>query len=161
MQVCSTARHIHLPAVERNAMAHFNYRDSEHFVEKLNRYTTIEASQAFEGGRRPSVRRLLQAGAREFIRRYVRDRGFREGYRGFALAVMMSFYRMLAHIKLWEAWNNSADPVQERYDRIRTRILKEYNAPPLRRGEAAPEEIAAPCAMQGREGVTSQPRSAG
>ena len=107
-------------------IVHFNYRDAAHFVEKLNRYTSIEAQGLMDRGVNFSCGRMLLASLREFYRRYLPGQGFREGVRGFALAVMMAFYRALTWIKLWELHRYRDDPVTERYQRLRDGILKEW-----------------------------------
>jgi len=119
-----TARKLQLPAEEVNAMVHFNYRGSDHFVEKLNRYTSIEALQMMQDGRRFSLFRMLAAGFRGFQVRYFTQMGFKDGYRGFFLSFMMGFYRALTYIKLWEAWVYRENPVDETYNRIRKNILE-------------------------------------
>lgn len=105
-------------------IAHFNYRDSSHFVDKLNRYTSIEAQHLLELGHKFSYRHLLVASLREFYRRYLPGLGYREGVRGFALALMMAFYRAVTWIKLWELREFADDPVVKRYRRIRDDIIK-------------------------------------
>ncbi len=105
---------------------HFNYRDSTHFMEKLNRYTSVEAQHLTDRGEMFSYRHLVIDSLREFYRRYLPGRGYREGVRGLALALMMAFYRALTWIKVWELHTFKDDPVTERYKRMRDEILKEW-----------------------------------
>lgn len=84
------------------ALVHFNYTSARHFVEKTNRYTSIEADQAVAAGVRASTRALLWAPIREFLRLYVYRRGYRDGWRGFHLASFMAFYRFLSVAKRLE-----------------------------------------------------------
>lgn len=107
---------------------HFNYRDSGHFVEKLNRYTGIEAQNLMDRGEVFSYSRLFIGSLREFYRRYLPGRGYREGVRGFSLALMMAFYRALTWIKLWELHEFRDDPVTDRYRRMRDGILGEWRS---------------------------------
>ena len=120
-------RKLYLPATEENAIAHFAYLDSEHFVTKLNRYTTIEANQMFANGRRFSLLRMIAAGFRGFQVRYLRDRGFLDGFRGFFLSVMMGFYRTLTYIKLWEASRFQDQSVAEVYRELKERIVGDHS----------------------------------
>lgn len=105
---------------------HFNYRDSAHFVDKLNRYTNIEAQHLLDRSEKFSYGKLLIISIREFYRRYLPGRGYREGTRGFSLALMMAFYRALTWIKLWELREFKNDPVNDRYRRLREEILNEW-----------------------------------
>ena len=114
---------VSLPFNDQNSIMHFNYIDSGHFVEKLNRYTTVEACHLFESGTRYSSSGLLQAAAREFFRRFVREKGYSEGPRGFLLCLMMAFYRALTFIKLWEKQEFAKETVKSIYDREKRAIL--------------------------------------
>ena len=114
-EVDSSARNLFLPATEQNAIVHFCYTDSEHFVAKLNRYTTIEAENMLRKGKKFSIFRMFVAGLRGFQVRYLSQSGYRDGYRGLFLGIMMGFYRMLAYIKLWELYENNGCPVTRRY----------------------------------------------
>jgi len=105
MHIAGGSRTIHLPDDATRAVEHFCYRDAAHFITKLNGYTTIEARQMFDNGKRFSLFRLLAAGFRGFQVRYISQKGFRDGYRGFFLSLMMGWYRTLVYIKLWELHN--------------------------------------------------------
>jgi hypothetical protein len=70
-----------------------------------------------------SYRKLIISSLREFSNRYIFAKGYTEGVRGFALSVMMAFYRALSHIKLWEKYQFESEPVSKRYDNIRDTLL--------------------------------------
>ncbi|MFZ5443815.1 MAG: glycosyltransferase family 2 protein [Myxococcota bacterium] len=121
------ARSAQLRYAEAGGIVHFNYVDLSHFIEKLNRYASIEAKQAFARGERASIRRALLAAAREWGSRYLRAGGVREGWRGFYLAAMMSMYRLAIQGKLAELeTGNSTDEVKRRYVEEAERYLHEY-----------------------------------
>ncbi|MHB8910145.1 MAG: glycosyltransferase family 2 protein [Syntrophales bacterium] len=115
-----------LPLNDQNCIIHFNYTDSAHFVEKLNRYTNVEAQHLFESGTKFSYFGLLRAAAREFSSRFFGGKGYSEGPRGFSLSLMMAFYRALSFIKLWEKQEFTKEPVQSIYERERRAILAEW-----------------------------------
>src|SRR6266567_757107 len=119
------AQTVRLESSPTFCIIHFNYRDSTHFMEKLNRYTSVEAQHLTDRGEMFSYRHLVIDSLREFYRRYLPGRGYREGVRGLALALMMAFYRALTWIKVWELHTFKDDPVTERYKRMRDEILKE------------------------------------
>ena len=112
-----------LPLKDENSLIHFNITDSAHFVEKLNRYTTVEAGHMLEKGLGFSYGALLSAAAREFYARFIAKKGYREGPRGFSLSLLMAFYRAVSFIKLWEKREFSKEPVGSIYDRERRAIL--------------------------------------
>lgn len=98
------ARLRNVPAKPELAIWHFSYRDITTLVQKIDRYTTIEARQAAERGERPPrrARRFLASSARWFWRSYLRDRGYRDGTGGLVLAVSRAYYRFLRAAKAWE-----------------------------------------------------------
>jgi len=126
LNISETARKLHLPADEKNAIVHFNYRDSGHFIEKLNRYTDIEAQRLFDDNTRFSLLRMFASALRETAVRFLYFRGYKDGYRGFFLSIMSGFYRMLTHIKLWEKWQNKNKSIQEQYGDLKDKIRREY-----------------------------------
>lgn len=126
MHVEQTARVRRLEPIEDGSIVHFNYTDSSHFIEKLNRYTSVEAEHLHERKVLFSYRSLFAAAAREFHGRYVKGKGYRDGVRGFALSAMMAFYRVLTHIKLWERIEYVNDPVESRYGRLREKMLNDW-----------------------------------
>jgi glycosyltransferase involved in cell wall biosynthesis len=84
------------------ALVHFNYVDVDEFLGRLNRYTGVEAAQAFARGTRASRRAALAGAAREWLTRYVRHRGYRDGWRGFYLSLMMALSPIVTQAKLAE-----------------------------------------------------------
>jgi glycosyltransferase involved in cell wall biosynthesis len=116
-----------LPYRGDNAIVHFNYFDTEQFIEKLNRYTSIEAKQAFEGGFRTKPVRALLRGIMEFRDRYITARGFRDGWRGFYLSLFMCFYRIVMRAKLQELTVlGPREVIESRYRQEAEGILKAY-----------------------------------
>lgn len=125
MQEDPNARKLILPAEEPLAIQHFAYHDSAHFIEKLNRYTTIEAVQAFEKGKRFSLLRMLGVGFRGFQVRYLSQKGYKDGYRGFFLSLMMGLYRALVYVKLWEHEEKQRGGFLD-YDSVKREIIEEH-----------------------------------
>jgi glycosyltransferase involved in cell wall biosynthesis len=109
------------------AVVHFNYLDCSHFLEKLNRYTSVEAQQAYDRGEHAATFKALTRAGREFLFRYVRAKGYRDGWRGFSLSVFMAFYRIAACAKLKELEDASAREAVERFYRCNAEhVLAEY-----------------------------------
>ena len=115
---------VQLEAKDEICIIHFNYTNSSHFVEKLNRYTSVEAQHLFDKGARFSYYIIFDALLREFYNRYFRRKGYKGGVRGFSLSLMMTFYRALTYIKLWELHEFKDKPVDELYDELRQNIIK-------------------------------------
>lgn len=89
------AREIKLPKADDFCVIHFNYSDFEHFVSKMNRYTTIESVSIDV----PSVPRFLYRIFREIWQRFVLDKAWKDGYRGVSLVSLMVTYRIVTYSK--------------------------------------------------------------
>jgi glycosyltransferase involved in cell wall biosynthesis len=98
----SGGRVLVIPYEPACAILHFNYLDSADFLERLNRYTSIEAKQAFERGKRMTPLGAFARAAKGFWSHYIGAAGFRDGWRGFYLSLFMSFYRIVTAAKLQE-----------------------------------------------------------
>ena len=108
-------------------MYHFAYFDAEHFVKKLNAYTSVEAKHLYNDGVQFGIKNMLESSLREFYNRYIKSKGYKDGFRGFFLGLMMGFYRSLIYIKLWEYWQNKDETVEDRYQKLKDKIIKEYS----------------------------------
>ena len=94
------SRQMTLPRRPELAMQHFGYLDLEHFAEKIDRYTTIEARQMLERGERAGTFRSLRATLGEFFTHYVRYGGVLDGWRGFSYSASMAYYYASKYSKL-------------------------------------------------------------
>jgi glycosyltransferase involved in cell wall biosynthesis len=148
LEVAPQARVLTLEPRVELCIAHFNYLDVTHFLEKLNRYTSIEAlaqrDRPFAGS---PVRAFLEA-TREFARRYLRQGGYRDGWRGYYLALLMAGYRIVtqAKIRLLGECGTAAD-IERAYEEQAELLLKAYDAgSESERGEA--HELRGPVARQ-------------
>jgi glycosyltransferase involved in cell wall biosynthesis len=84
-----------------NQMLHYSFMSYAHVKEKMERYSTDSAKQAFLKGRRGSPLKAIMHGIWAFIRTYILRLGFLDGSQGLSLAfanAQGSFYR---YIKLW------------------------------------------------------------
>ena len=82
-------------------LLHHPYRDFSDHLATVERYSTIQAGLLFEEGRRARVSDLVLRPAWRFVRFYVLERGFLEGWRGFVIACLAAHYVRLRWLKLW------------------------------------------------------------
>lgn len=73
-------------------LVHLNYGSLGEFIHKQERYCSLEAQRWLGTFGRPRPRALLGQPAREFWRRYVELRGFREGGLGLVLSALLAYY---------------------------------------------------------------------
>jgi len=124
-----TGRRLTLPAVEALAIVHLHHADVTHFLERINRYTTHEARN--HPTFRPS--QLWLPPMRQFLSRYVRGKGYRAGYRGLFLALLMGFYDLAAAMKRWEQRESArAGAPEDRYAAERAAVLAGYQTTPAK-----------------------------
>ena len=91
------ARVARLPATEALSVLHFAYADVSDFVQRADRYTTLEAERSLaEANLRSSE--FLRA-SRQFVHGFFMNRGFRDGRRGWDVALLLLFYRLLVVVK--------------------------------------------------------------
>jgi len=82
-------------------LQHFSFWTYDQWLKKLQRYTTVQAEQWFEAGRRPSYLKLLANGPLRFFREYVLRLGFLDGAVGLQLATMAAHYSFMKQARLW------------------------------------------------------------
>jgi glycosyltransferase involved in cell wall biosynthesis len=120
-------RIVDLPVEESLSIIHFNYLDVSHFIDKLNRYTTIEAEQAHARGQTASALGSARSALSELFKRYVKQRGFLDGWRGFHLSALMAFYRVSSAAKLAELNAGlGVLPARKLYEQIAEQLLQKY-----------------------------------
>jgi glycosyltransferase involved in cell wall biosynthesis len=125
--VAVLGRRLTLPAEEPLAIVHLHHADITHFLERINRYTSIEARN--QPAFRPS--QVWIAPLRQFLFRYVRCGGYRAGYRGLFLALLMAYYDLVASMKRWEQreYTRTGLP-DDRYAATRDALLAAYAKTP-------------------------------
>jgi len=89
-------------------LLHYSYSSVSEHLSKIDRYSTLYAKGALKRGKKFSLFKLLTSPAGAFIRRYLLKRGFLDGFEGFVLSVMASYYTFLKYLKLWELEKNES-----------------------------------------------------
>jgi glycosyltransferase involved in cell wall biosynthesis len=85
----------------RSDLLHYTDPDLDHYLKKLNRYTSLDAIQLFRQGRRAGILDILLRPMLTFMKMYFFKRGFQDGLPGLILAVSSSFYVFSKYVKLW------------------------------------------------------------
>ena len=84
-----------------NPMLHYSFMNYSQVLQKLDRYSTASAEQAFARGKTSNPLKAVLHGAWAFFRTYVLRAGFLDGPQGFALAVSNGQGTYYRYIKLW------------------------------------------------------------
>ncbi len=111
------------------AIVHFNYLNISHCIQKMIRYTDIEAVQMHQQGRRMRATDILLRPLWEFTNRYFRRQGFRDGWPGFYYSFLMAFYRATQAMKLREMdLVGSPEMIRDKYRMIAEAELSQYTS---------------------------------
>lgn len=123
----------YLLKIQKKDLFIVNYIDVEHFIEKLNRYTTIEAENMFKG-LKPKPNNFLKELyliIREMGGRFLFRQGYKDGVIGFYLAVLMGAYRVSSFLKLKIMEKYNSDKPREKilsdYENIVKKVIREYD----------------------------------
>ncbi len=84
------------------SITHYGYDNIQQFIDRQNRYSSIEAENRFNLGERFSFFKLGWFPLREFIVRFIRHGGYLDGKYGFILTYLMMVYQLMVMIKIWE-----------------------------------------------------------
>lgn len=109
----------HMPRVKASQLIyHFSYKNVSHWLDKINRYTSLEVNNKQQGiddiydewvnydfrqRFKFRIRNMPLRPLSRFVWMFVIKRGFLDGYRGLALALLSAFYEVVAQVKLQES----------------------------------------------------------
>lgn len=116
---------------ESSYIIHFNYSNLEHFLAKSNRYTTIDAENAFNKLKKPLSKFKLILAAFIFIPKFMlQQKGYKNKFIGLTLAVLMLNYHFSRYLKykLMQKYSTTAtkQAIIHEYDMIARKIISEY-----------------------------------
>lgn len=115
-----------LPAKEEYAINHFAYRDAAQFIEKMNRYTGIEADYFYNKKIKFRLHKICILPLKEFFSRYMWHRGYKDGIRGLFVSLLLSMYQAIIYIKLWELEKEQGEKVVYKYNNLKLNIILNY-----------------------------------
>lgn len=85
----------------QNPLIHYNYNTLAEFLARQSLYTDYEVEILRERGFRPKPHNFILQPWREFYRRYFTLQGYKDGYYGLLLSVLLAYYEFLKHWRLW------------------------------------------------------------
>ena len=81
-------------------LMHNNYKTVRQFLDKQRKYTAFEAGILFESGVRPKPQNYILQPLRHFYWRYVSLSGYRDGFHGLRLCILMAWYEFRKYLIL-------------------------------------------------------------
>ena len=84
-----------------NPMLHYSFMNYSQVLQKIDRYSTASAEQAFAQGKTSTPLKAVLHGAWSFFRTYFLQAGFLDGPQGFTLAMSNAQGTYYRYVKLW------------------------------------------------------------
>jgi glycosyltransferase involved in cell wall biosynthesis len=89
-------------------LMHYTYYSLDEHIQQINRFTTIQAKENFERGKKASWLSICFSPAYKFVRHYIFHLGFLDGYYGYLICRNMAYSTFLKHAKLRALWKISS-----------------------------------------------------
>ena len=86
----------------KNIISHQSFRSYEHWVEKINSYSSAQALDAFKKNKNPSILKIIVTPSFAFLKAYLVRRYFIYGFDGIFYSYVFSFSRLAKLIKTRE-----------------------------------------------------------
>jgi len=99
--------------VLQHDILHYSHEDVGVFFRKLDGYTNREAQARVDAGAKHSSMAMMLSPVRDFWRRYVLLKGYKDGTAGLVLATLMAIYVWAVRAKAWERLNPADEPPPE------------------------------------------------
>ena len=96
-------------APEDAALLHNPRVTVESFLEKMNRYTTVEAWDRYRLGERTGLVHMGVTFFSTWVKNYFYYKAYRDGAHGFVIALLEAVSRTVRHIKLWQIQRMKAE----------------------------------------------------
>lgn len=84
------------------AIIHHNYDSVSQYLERMNRYTDVQAKAQAKGGYQFDWQDLIRKPVGEFVSRYFAGEGYKDGIHGLVLSFLQAFSELVLYVKVWE-----------------------------------------------------------
>lgn len=113
------------------AIEHFCWVGVQDYLSRLSYLAGLEGKNSLDAGHKPGTWRLMRLMLREFLWRWIRKRGYRDGLRGMALAAVLAGYQaMIAlneEVMLRFGKDDPRAGVRAEYDAMAARMAAEHS----------------------------------
>jgi len=122
------SRALKLPYRPGVGLVHFTYLDGTDVLEKFNRYTTLESEECLHEGIGIPPHKMLYLAIKEFFWRYLKCRGYRDGWCGLYISLLYAFYRVCTCLKLHQLRSvGDRQQVEQLYHHEALRLLQQWD----------------------------------
>lgn len=91
-----------LEAKEELAIIHYHYISISQFMERMNRYTAIQAEELVKEEYIFKWQDLITKPLNEFLGRYFANKGYKDGLHGLVLCILQAISFFIMYLKVWE-----------------------------------------------------------
>lgn len=113
----------------QGAYEHYSCPSIKKYIQKINYYSEKDVERIDPKETKVhSPLRILYIISRYFFRNYVSHKGYKDGYHGFALALLDAMYLGINHLKVWERVENLKkihDDKRDEYDSMLERYARD------------------------------------
>jgi glycosyltransferase involved in cell wall biosynthesis len=92
----------------QHTLIHYNYDNVAQFHAKQRRYAELDAGILYKQGVRPKPRNFVLQPLREFRRRFLVLKGYRDGLHGLRLSLLLAYYSWEMYRRLKRMWQQGA-----------------------------------------------------
>jgi len=93
---------IKLEPKEEFAIVHHHLQTISQYLERLNRYTDIQAEEVNKKGYQFKIEDLIIKPSNEFFSRFFAGEGYKDSTHGLILSVLQGFSEYVVYLKIWE-----------------------------------------------------------
>lgn len=111
----------------KNDIIHYNYDTIMQFLSKMaNIYAPNEAEQKIANGYIFNWRDAIRLPIEEFLSRFFAREGYKDGFHGLMLSVLMAFYHFIVFANIWEMQKFN-DPTDDKFlDEVKNELDKSH-----------------------------------
>ncbi len=91
-----------------HAIVQFPFRNIDHYLAKMDRYSDLMAQRMVSQGRRFHAHQLVTHPLFTFFKMYVGRRGWRDGIPGLILSGLYGYYTFIKYAKFWESTRHTS-----------------------------------------------------
>ena len=87
---------------EELAIIHYHYSTIGMYLNRINRYSSIQAKELFLNNKKFTPDLLIFPPFNEFVKRFFFLEGYKDGLHGLAVSLLQAFSELIVYLKLWE-----------------------------------------------------------
>ncbi len=91
-----------LSPLDSYAIIHHHYNTVSQFLQRMDRYTNVQAKELKESGYKFNWKDLIIKPLGEFLSRFYANKGFEDGLHGLSLSLLQAFSHLIMYLKTWE-----------------------------------------------------------